>query len=761
MSIVQVLVKSGASDEFVSTYALLDSGSTGTFCTERLMGKLKVTGKRADVLLKTMGNEVRKKSFVIPALQVAPVAEGYNEVSGWIDLPPVLSQPSLPVSEEDIATQEDLSRWDYLQEVRLPVVEKSSELHVGLLIGINSPKAMEPFRVIPSDGNGPFAVKTRLGWAINGPLGDQDREDVGIGSIVHIVQNTRVDTDLLAAVNRQVDYDFSERVVDEVEECSLEDKQFLESVEKSIEHKDGHYTIGLPFKDSDVKMPCNRSQAEQRLKHLEKRFVRDPDFHREYSEFMNKTIAKGYARKVPAGAEPKEGRLWYLPHHGVYHPQKKKLRVVFDCAARFAGTSLNDRLLSGPNLTNNLVGTLHRFRQGDTALVGDIEAMFCQVKVHSRDVDFLRFLWWEDGDVSKPPQEYQQMTHLFGATSSPAVVTYALLRTATDFEDQYGKEAADTLRRNCYVDDCIRSVNGVKCAQCLQKNLKGLTGEGGFNMNRWLSNARAVMQAIPEEEWAKEAKDLDLSSENLPTNCTLGAKGLLQELSRLKLAWDDPIPKELEEKWMKWKGELSRLSAIRIDRCFRPKDFGEVVRSELHHCPDARQSGYGLASFLRLVNDNGDVHCCLVTGKARVAPLKQVTIPHLELSAATVAVRVDSMLRRELDIEISESYFWTDSMSVLKYVANTSARFPTFLADRLRVIHEGSNTFQWHYIPTSLNPGDEASRGLSASEKNERWFHGPDFLHTPESEWPKTPEISPQNLETDPEVNLVSAVVTQ
>jgi len=800
MSIVPVQIKAANSDLTIQTFALLDSGSTGTFCTEQLMNKLKMTGRRTALLLRTMGSEKRTESFVLEGLQVA----SHGNDADWIDLPSVLTQSSLPVTKEDIVTRDDLARWDYLSEVRshVPVVHSDSDCQIGLLIGINAPKAMEPEKVIPSEGNGPFAVKTRLGWAVNGPLGEQE---VNVNTVVHVVQATRMDSDLLDAVNRQIDYDFSERIIDDVEEHSQEDRQFLDSVAKSVKHENGHYTIGLPFKDSNVKMPCNRSQAEQRLKHLEKRFARDPDFHREYSEFMGTTISKGYACKVPVNAEPTEGRLWYLPHHGVYHPQKKKLRVVFDCAARYGGTSLNDELLSGPNLTNNLVGTLLRFRQGDTALVGDIEAMFSQVRVCPEDADFLRFLWWEDGDVSKPPQEYQQLTHLFGATSSPAVATYALLKTASDNEHQYGKEAAETLRRNCYVDDCIKSVDGADHAVGLQSELKGLANEGGFNMNRWLSNERTVMDAIPEEERAKEAKDLDF---DLPTNRTLGvswdaemdqfvflidlkekpatrrgilsvvssiydplglvapcvleAKGLLQELCRLGLSWDDPIPEEFEKKWDKWKTELCMLSEIKIYRGFKPKGFGEVVSAQLHHFPDASEAGYGVASFLRLVNANGDIHCCLVTGKSRVAPLKQVTIPRLELSAATVAVRVDSMLRRELDIKISESYFWTDSMTVLRYVVNTTARFHTFVSNRLSVIRDGSDISQWRYVPTRLNPGDEASRGLSAPDlvKDERWFHGPAFLSKPECEWPETPEISPQNLEADPEVKSACVSVS-
>ena len=94
-------------------------------------------------------------------------------------------------------------------------------------------------------------------------------------------------------------------------------------------------------------------------------------------------VAKGYAQRVPNDRlEGSSGKVWYLPHHLVYHPKKpQKIRVVFDCSARHEGTSLNDQLMSGPDLTNSLVGVLTRFRQDRVTFMADVEAMFYQVRV--------------------------------------------------------------------------------------------------------------------------------------------------------------------------------------------------------------------------------------------------------------------------------------------------------------------------------------------------------------------------------------------
>lgn len=130
--------------------------------------------------------------------------------------------------------------------------------------------------------------------------------------------------------------------------------------------------------------------------------------------------------------------------------------------------------------------------------------------------------------------------------------------------------------------------------------------------------------------------------------------------------------------------------------------------------------------------------------KSRVAPLKQTSIPRMELTAACVAVRVDQMLKRELEIPVNETYFWTDSMTVLRYICNETSRFQTFVANRLAIIHDGSSPAQWNYVDTKRNPADDCSRGLKAEEllQKEGWKNGPEFLTKSKEEWPKAVDVS-------------------
>jgi len=110
--------------------------------------------------------------------------------------------------------------------------------------------------------------------------------------------------------------------------------------------------------------------------------------------------------------------MWYNPHHGIYHPKKNNIRVVFDCTVTYQGFSLNNQLLQGPDQTKTLIGVLNQFRKEPIAIMVDIESMFYQVRVPDYDSDLLRFLWWPEGDLGKPTEEYRITVHLFGVTLS-------------------------------------------------------------------------------------------------------------------------------------------------------------------------------------------------------------------------------------------------------------------------------------------------------------------------------------------------------
>ena len=241
----------------------------------------------------------------------------------------------------------------------------------------------------------------------------------------------------------------------------------MASGEESTLLKDGHYEIPLPLRDRQYPVSNNRIQAEQRASWLKKRLKKNPGLLDDCKAFVEDIVAKGYARKVPPHQRESDyqGKTWFIPHHSVYHPHKPgKIRVVFDCSAKYKGKCLNDLLLKGPDLTNSLLGVLTRFRQDRVAVMADIEAMFHQVRVPDPDCSFLRFLWWPDGKLSCTVEEYQMTVHLFGAVSSPACSNFAIRKTAEDNAEDFSADVVNTVKRNFYEDDCLKSLPSVEDA---------------------------------------------------------------------------------------------------------------------------------------------------------------------------------------------------------------------------------------------------------------------------------------------------------
>ena len=408
--------------------------------------------------------------------------------------------------------------------------------------------------------------------------------------------------------------------------------------------------------------------------------------------------------------------------------------------------------------------------------------------------------------MNSEPEEYQMMVHLFGATSSPSCANFGLRRTAEDNCQEFSKEAVDSVQDNFYVDDCLKSVPSETEAVGLVNELRTLLSKGGFRLTKWISNSRKVIDSIPLSERAGSVKDLLL--DQLPIERALGvrwdvesdtfgfkisvkdrpatrrgilsvvssvydplgfaapftlpAKTLLQDLCRKNLGWDDPISDEDLSRWRNWLEELPKLEDLKVSRCFKPINFGEVTSSQLHHFADASQYAYGAVTYLRLTNSKGDVHCSFIIGKSRLSPLKQLTIPRLELSAAVVATRLDRMAMKEIGIPVNKSIFWTDSTCVLGYIANEDKRFHTFVANRVAAIHEVTSPSQWKHVGTKQNPADDASHGLTAEAllKNKRWIRGPDFLWKSEDAWPIEQCLLSTVAENDPEVMRESQVLS-
>jgi hypothetical protein len=808
----------------ILVYALLDDQSDTTFISLNVLNNLDVNGHETLLSLSTMHADSKLiQSHKINGL----VINDFNR-SNEIQLPRTFSCASIPVKRDQIPRPEMASKWQHLAKIAPELVPYHLDVEVGLLIGANCPRAITPRQVIPGRDNEPYAQLTDLGWGIIGNVNEPCAEDGDLTAITHRVtthipamteESERSCTFAVKRVLKEVinpqqlrqmmESDFSERNNKE-QPISLDDRKFLDQLEKGIhQRKNGHYEMPLPFREKLPTLPNNKPQALRRLERLKTRLERDERYRQHYNTFMKELIDKGYAERVPDNECSEETKtVWYIPHHGVYHPQKpEKLRVVFDCSASFHDESLNSHLLQGPDLTNGLVGVLCRFRQGPVAFSCDVEGMFHQFHVDEAHRNYLRFLWWENEDYASTPTEFRMTVHLFGATSSPGCANYGLRKIADDNADEFGLEVANFVKKDFYVDDGLKSVTTVPEAVSLIHNTKDLLARGGLRLHKFVSNSKDVLATIAPEDRATGLKDLNFPDDRLPVERTLGThwciesdsfqlritlqdkpftrrgilstvssiydplgfvaplllkgKQILQDLCREKADWDDPVPEQIKRKWEKWRNDLLLLNDMKVQRCLVPVGFEEAKTTELHHFSDASTTGYGQCSYLRLVNDKDEVHCAFVMGKSRVTPLKPITIPRLELSAALVSVKVSCMLHDELDYDNIVDVFWTDSKVALGYITNDARRFQVFVANRVQQIRDCTSPDQWNYVETKENPADDASRGLSSQQLNEtsRWLTGPAFLWQPDfrpveqESWNPAPD--------DPEVKKANSFVTQ
>lgn len=555
-------------------YAILDDQSNASMIGPNLADRLGATGPKFKYFLSTCsGGKEEKTGRRVSGVVLRSMA------GKTLKLPQLVECDNIPRDKKEIVTPEMARQFPHLKEIAEEIPPYDPKAKVEILIGRDAPELLK-IRESKNGPNGaPWAQKLDLGWTVSGQM-CLDR----VGGPIHIsARRTAVEypdqhlrfssisqPENRSPVNHEVfpcpnHFKIKEKFVErgEIEadlfrttpddntvSLSREDRRFLEIMEAMI-HKNqrGNWEMPLPFRSLNTAMPNNRSLAVNRLNSLLRTFKKKPKMKEDYFQFMGNVFKRGHAVPVPQeelsapNSPPEtngpiecgrsnqeqttkirnEGRTWYLPHFGVYHPKKPdQIRVVFDSSAEFEGVSLNKELLPGPDLMNSLVGVLIRFRQENVATMCDIEQMFHSFHVTPEHQNFLRFLWYKDNDPSKEIIENKMTVHLFGNGPSPAIATFGLRKTADDGEEKYGKATRDFIHRNFYVDDGLTSCPTESETISLVRNAQAMLATANLRLHKVVSNSVTVMEALPAEDRAKSVKDLDLRRDILPTQRSLG-----------------------------------------------------------------------------------------------------------------------------------------------------------------------------------------------------------------------------------------------
>ncbi|KAM7373874.1 hypothetical protein PAMP_006564 [Pampus punctatissimus] len=799
----------------IKAYVILDDQSNRSLARPEFFELFGVENKPLLYHLKTCSGIMKTYGRKAEGFQIESL-----DGKALISLPPLLECPEIPNNRTEIPTPSAVLHQPHLHRIAKHIPELDPEAEILLLLGRDVLRAHKVRQQVNGPHNAPFAQRLNLGWVVIGEvcLGNVHKPTVDTFK-THVLDNGRHSifqpcTSFMQVKETQPSFSRPNNVPERMLECrvfdqtehdnkpapSIEDVHFLKIMDTSVHRDDGNSWVApLPFKESRQRLPNNREHVVKRFESLQRQFKRRPEMQKQYVAFMEKIIASGHAEVALPLKEDEE--CWFLPSFGVYHPQKlNQIRVVFDSSAQYSGVSLNDVLLTGPDLNNSLLGVLLRFRKEGVAILADIQQMFHCFLVHENHCNFLRFLWHEDNDVSKAVVDYRIRVHVFGNSPSPAVAIYSLRRAIAEGAQKYGADTVKFVERHFYVDDGLVSLPCEAEAIDLLRRTQASLAESNLRLHKFVSNSPAVTRAFPREDCVPVIKDLDLSEETTPMQRSLGllweiktdtftfsastavkpftrrgvlstvnsvfdpmgllalvtiqGRALLRELTSELTDWDTPLPVNKLKKWETWRDSFQVLKELHVPRTYTPTSLIKAVHKELCVFSDASTMAIGAIAYLRAIQEDGKVEAGLVMGKAKLAPLSEPTIPRLELCAAVLAVEMADLIREELDLKLDAIRFYTDSKVVLGYINNVTKRFHTYVHNRVQRIRQSSEPEQWHYVRTEENPADHASRSLSASHlAQSSWFTGPSFLYQPSAKTTQTSEmfelIEPEN---DPEI---------
>lgn len=791
----------------VKMYAVLDEQSNRSLARPEFFDLFKVKGTEHPYTLRTCAGLTETSGRRATGFQAVSM-DGKTHVS----LPTLIECNYMPDDHSEIPSPTIARQFPHLISIAHEIPEIDPCAKILLLLGRDIIQVHKVRKQLNGLNNSPYAQKLDFGWVIVGNvcLGSAHKPSTvdvfrtnillnGRPSICEPCPNQIQVKEKLSSKNHPISLHgcrfypstcpeyllgntiFERTQDDEKIAPSIEDRAFLKLMDKEMFiDSSNSWVAPLPFRIPRQQLPNNRDLSRKRLLSLQQTLRKKPQMQEHFITFMQRIFDAGHAELAPPVMKNEE--VWYLPIFGVYHPRKPgQIRVVFDSSAQYKGLSLNQVLLSGPDLNNSLLGVLLRFRKEAVAFTADIEQMFHSFVVREDHRNFLRFLWFEDNDLSKDVTEYRMKVHVFGNSPSPAVAIYGLHRAAQHGELEFGKDARAFVERNFYVDDGLKSVPTAVEAVGLLKRTQEMLASSNLRLHKIASNSPDVMNAFPVEDHVKYLKDLDLEKDTLPIQRSLGlswnlktdtftfrvdaeekpftrrgvlatvnsvfdplglaapvtiqGKFLLRDLTADTKDWDAPLPTVREAEWEAWKNSLQDLAQFEIPRVYSKVSLFSAKRKEIHVFSDASTKAIAAVAYLRVMNDNGSCTVGFVIGKAKLAPLSAHTVPRLELGAAVLAVEVAELIQGEMDITPDAVEFYSDSKVVLGYIHNQTRRFYVYVSNRVQRIRKSTRPEQWHYISTSQNPADHATRSVPASDlKDSTWLSGPAFLSHPDSE---------------------------
>ena len=724
---------------------LFDSGSQRSYITNELKEKLDLKPTKQETLhLNTFGEEgFKRQKCDMFSLQL----QGED---GELDIE--LSALAFPVICSPVSTRINIQEFPHLDGLQFADNLDGGDQSIDMLLGADYYYKIVTGEVIKGD-TGPTAVGSKLGWLLLGPTStttsSYTMSHLVIDGRREMLFEEKGNDELVSNLKRFWDLE-SLGIVQKNESTASTD------ILRDITFNGKRYEVGLPWKE-EVPSLCNDYELSyNRLTSLVNRLKQTPILLKEYNAIIEEQIEQGIVERVPVEREG-NSETHYIPHHGVIRNDRDttKLRIVFDGSAKEGNNeqSLNDHLLNGPNFMPLIFDVLVKFGAHAIGLTADIEKAFLQIEIKESDRDKLRFLWFKDPNSKELKVQQLRFCRLvFGLKPSPSILGGTVLHHISKYQETE-PEIVEVLK-DLYVDDFPTGAPDEETAFEIYQKSKRIMKEGGFNLRKWKSSSKELSERINECERVNEVTTvLKLVAKifdplGLLSAFTIKLKMMFQSLCKDKTDWDKELRGEMRVLYDALVNELTQLSGVSVPRCYFSRR-SKAREHQLHGFSDASEKAYAAVVYLRTKYDDEHVDVNLVASKTRVAPIKQQTIPRLELLGATILARLVESISSSLMPTLGklEKFYWVDSSAVLCWVKNNKL-WKQFVQHRIQEIRRSSSKDAWRFCPGSKNPADLPSRGASGTDlkSNEAWWKGPEFLQRPEEEWPN--DLACEN--TDP-----------
>lgn len=769
-AIIHLQAANGSIHEF---RALLDQGSQASFITERAAQFLNLPKRRIDCQL--IGVGANRSSQTTHAV-TTELSSRFGKHSFTLDAL-ILRRVCQPIT---FAKNTNFN-WPHISDISLADPAYMHHRKIDLLIGAELYGSLLLPEIRHGPSGSPVAQSTKLGWILSGPT-HSSNSSFQVVAVNFSTIESKVDDCLERFWTIEEQLTPSRSLTLEEETCEA---HFKETMYRDDE---GRCHVRIPFRNSTPSLGNSLQMAIKRQYQMEKKFESNPTFAQEYRKFMQQYADLGHMKiigNVSSYKALESPSHFFIPHHAVLKETSTstKLRVVFDASRRSSnGLSLNEQMLPGPRLQDDLSSIVMRWRKHRVVFTADVERMYRQIIIDEPDSMFQQIVWRDSS--TQRMNMYQLTTVTYGTTSAPYLAVKSM-QSIAKLEQETFPIGSTIALRDFYVDDVLTGFDDVPTALIGQEQLQKLMTSGGFVLKKWTSNTSELLSHLASEDcecqvplefnldqhiktlgiqWNPVTDQFSFNIKFLSTAIRttkreflsdaarlydpLGwlspsiilIKIMFQQLWQLKLDWDDYLPSPLSEEWAKLRESFEQLSNLRINRWISTSSSSSI---EIHGFCDSSISAYSAAVYVRTTSSLGITTVQLLCAKTKVSPLKTISLPRLELCGAVLLCRLMQTVAKSMSFEKSSHHLWTDSTIVLAWIKESPSRWTTFVANRVAEIQRHYPMLHWKHVPTKSNPADCATRGVSPSNLNSHtlWWNGPDWLSLSSDNWPLSPAL--------------------